>query len=198
MTSTLARRAALTCLVLLAAVLAGATLSYLKGDGNARYQMALGNISAPWLIAPVVLGVVWSGRRIAASALGSAAAVFMLAGFYAASTWQGLMGPHIASAVRFYAMAGLVAGAAVGWVMSWRRLARFAPLAAAALLSLEPLAWLATRVTGPLPSGLALPADRHQGDWMLVLSIEGVIGVTLLALAVAHLRVRARWRSGRP
>jgi hypothetical protein len=162
---------------------------------------AIGNVSAPWLILPLLAGAIVAPRRPAIGALvGMVSVLLALAGFYViGGQMLGLgIGPHsirhpvtVASALGSrWLQSGTVAGLGLGAIGAWlagRRSFNALGWSVAALLVFEPAArgvYLAVR--GP---GLtALRAD--PGIWLC----EVAVGVAL----TAALWLRPQRRGARP
>jgi hypothetical protein len=126
-----ARRGSVPLLLglLLLAVAFGVLMALVKGTGaGIRYEV--GNMSAPWLIVPVLLGRTARGH-LAATLLGGLAALFSLLAFYAtAAVALGLVSSSATIGNNlFFVIAGTIGGAAFGLFASlWREGAVLLPL----------------------------------------------------------------------
>jgi hypothetical protein len=140
-----------TVLVLTLAVLFGAAMSWLKGNGSG-FRDAIGNASAPWLLVSFLAGAAAGSRRLAIGAMaGLVATLAALAGFYMANSVVLDLGPHpwltdLALTVRsgvYWAERALVSGPVFGVLGGcWRRDRSLAAAGAiAAMFVLEPAAW---------------------------------------------------------
>jgi uncharacterized protein DUF6518 len=135
------------------ALVFGVGMSVLKGNDGGAVRGAIANLSAPWLLLAFIAGALAGGGRVAPAALVGALVSFVaLGGFYVANSFVLHLGPHpwlddlrLAFGngyfFRFAALSGPLLGA-LGAV--WQR-TRSRPLGVlvAALLVLEPFAWLA-------------------------------------------------------
>lgn len=144
--------------LLLCAVAFGAGAAVLKGNGSG-IRDALGNVSAPWLLLPFVVGAAAGrGKTLIGAVTGLILSLIALASFYVANSFVLQLGPHpwvvdlrlaVDGGRRFFLLAllsGPVFGALGTW---WRRTGLVViPLAVAALFILEPIAQLALRSSG--------------------------------------------------
>lgn len=183
---------------MLGAILFGVICSVAKGNG-AGVRDAAGNLSAPWLILPLLSAVYVTPRRSLAGArrpllgavLGVATTMLALIGFYLANAFVLDLGPH--STLRDVTLTmgavgdiwfryGLVSGAVCGTVGAWlagRRAWVALGLLVAALLTLEPGAWI----------GLSLMRGQALSDSAMDLPVaaaEVICGLTLAAVMLAR------------
>jgi len=107
--------------VLLAALVFGAVAALLKGQGSGVNQV-LGNMSAPWLMVAFLAGTRSRSLRVG-GALGLAATLMALSGFYVAFALSADLGDHGLAGDLYltlsgynsrYFLAGLVSGPALG------------------------------------------------------------------------------------
>jgi hypothetical protein len=182
--------------LLAAAVAFGVVASVLKGSG-AGIRDGVGNLSAPWVIVPMLIGAAGSRGRIAAGVLlGFFATVAALAGFYLANAFVLDLGPH--STVHDIALtlnvgnlwfkAGLISGPLMGLVGAWAiRSGRLSVLLIAAVaILLEPFAVLL--------ASAALRGDwaGGNGEWNGVYAGEVVVGAIATAVLWRALRRQDR------
>jgi hypothetical protein len=205
--------------VLLAAFAFGVLAAWAKGqntDGVAQVSQlrsALGNLSTPWLLVAFFAGM-QSSRLRDGAAIGLAATLFALAGFYLLSTLVENLGGHgflgdlrlELSGNRAYFEGGVITGPMFGALGAWwrRRPTARTSLLAGGLLIAEPLVMLAL---GPirhhvLSAGTGLPliariipgwgltADSGTAAWA-VYAAELALGVVVVAIGLAH-RTRLR------
>jgi Family of unknown function (DUF6518) len=177
-------------LILVLAVLFGAAMSWLKGNGSG-FRDAIGNASAPWLLVPFLAGAATGSRRLITGAVvGLAATLAALAGFYVANSVVLDLGPHpwltdLALTVRggvYWAeravLTGPVFGALGGW---WRRDRSLAAAATiAAMFVLEPAAWWLYNLR--LHGGAAYAVPQYPALWL------GEIAVGFAAFALLRAR----------
>lgn len=175
----------------LLAALFGALWSILKGNGGGIRDTA-GNLSAPWVILPLLAGaLVARGRAVLGAVVGVAGTWLALCAFYLTNTFVLDLGPHstlgdlaltMGAVGNLWFRYGLVSGIALGGVGAWlaeRGSLRTVGLVAAALLVLEPAALALGRtlaLSGLGPDPLVSVAEVGCG----------------LALATALLRRRGR------
>lgn len=137
-------------LVMLAAVAFGAMMSVVKGNG-AGVRDGLGNLSAPWVIAPMLAGAFAArGRIFAGAVLGLLTTAAALVGFYLANAFVLDLGPHSTfhdlgltlDVGNLWFKAGAVSGPAMGAAGAWAsRRGRYTVAAIViATVVLEPLA----------------------------------------------------------
>ena len=135
--------------VLLAALVFGAVAALLKGQGSGVNQV-LGNMSAPWLMVAFLAGTRSRSLRVG-GALGLAATLMALSGFYLAFALSADLGDHGLAGDLYltlsgynsrYFLAGLVSGPALGAIGAWWNVRRSAPASVGIglLLLCEPLA----------------------------------------------------------
>jgi len=117
------REVRLAVAALAVAVVVGAALGLLRGNGD-PLRSALGNLSAPWLLIALVPAW-WAGSAVRGALLGTAATVAGLLGFYAvvtvvlhghlggASGWSGEY-RYVLAANRVWFLAALLSGPLVG------------------------------------------------------------------------------------
>jgi hypothetical protein len=134
--------------VLAAALAFGVLAAVIKGNGSG-WRDGVGNLSAPWLIVPMVAAAMTARRTWLGAVIGMLATVAALVGFYLANAFVLDLGAH--STLRdlgltlgsgtFYLRAGLVSGPVMGMLGVWaaRRGRRFLVAIAAGLLCFEPL-----------------------------------------------------------
>jgi hypothetical protein len=180
-------------LLVMAAVAFGALESVVKGNG-AGVRDGVGNLSAPWVIVPLLAGAVGSrGRILAGAVVGLLTSVAALVGFYGANASVLDLGSHSWSheiGLTLYPgsvwfKAGAISGPAMGAVGAWggRRGGFVVAWCVVGLVVLEPLVvylmYLASN--GRFAAG--------DGQWNGVYAAEAALG----AVAAAAL-----WRSARP
>jgi Family of unknown function (DUF6518) len=133
------------------AFLFGLLMAWVKGN-DAGLRDAIGNMSAPWLLLPFLVGAFGVARTLPGAALaGLAATVTAIAGFYLADSVVLDLGPHpwltdLALTMRagvFWAERAIVSGPVFGALGFWwqRRRSLLAAGVVAALFVLEPFAW---------------------------------------------------------
>lgn len=182
-------------LILGLAVLFGAAMSWLKGNGSGLRD-AVGNASAPWLLVPFVAGAAAGPRRLATAAtVGLAATLAALAGFYVANSFVLDLGPHpwltdLGLTIRgglYWAERALVSGPIFGALGGWWRRDRSLAAAAviAAMFVLEPAAWWLYNLH--IGGGAAYAVPQYPALWL------GEIAVGVAAFSVLRTR-----RANRP
>ena len=168
----------------------GVGMSVLKGNGSG-IRDAIGNLSAPWLLLAFIAGAWAGGRRIGrAAVLGALSTLLALGGFYVANAFVLRLGPHpwyvdlrLAFGDGYYFKFGLFSGPVFGALGGlWRR-RRWTALGVlvAALLVLEPLAWLAVRGD---PASYAVDPGVWAG--------EAAVGIGACVLVATAARRRRR------
>lgn len=181
------------------AALFGVLTSVLKGDGPGARD-AVGNVSATWLIVPLLAGWYAAQARLLAGALvGLAVTMTAIVGFYGANAFVLHLGSH--STLHDLGLSlhpglvlapyGVVTGVAFGATGAWCRGRRSAAPGwiAAALLILEP----AVLVAYFRARGIGLSAS-FGNPWVWV----GEIAVGLLVAAVTWRRAAAGPHDGTP
>lgn len=174
-------------LVLALALLFGAAMSWLKGNGSG-FRDAVGNASAPWLLVPFLAGAAAGSRRLTVCALaGLAATLAALAGFYIANSVVLELGPHpwltdLALTVRsglYWGERALVTGPVFGALGGWWRRDRSLAAAAtiAAMFVLEPAAWWLYNLR--LHGGAAYAVPQYPALWLGEIA-AGLAGFVLL------------------
>lgn len=126
-----------------------------EGNGSG-IRDAAGNISAPWVVLPLLAGAFAAARRPFVGALiGVSVTLAALVAFYLTNAFVLDLGPHsivedIALTMRsvgnIWFRGGVVSGIALGAGGAWlagRRAGRAVGTVVAALLIMEPAAWLA-------------------------------------------------------
>lgn len=182
-------------LILGLALLFGAAMSWLKGNGSGLRD-AVGNASAPWLLVPFLAGAGAGSRRLGtAAAVGLAATLVALAGFYVANSVVLDLGPHpwltdLGLTIRgglFWGEKALLSGPVFGALGGWWRRDRSLVAAAviAAMFVLEPAAWWLNNLR--LGGAAAYPVPQYPALWL------GEIAVGLAAFAAAW-----TWSKSRP
>lgn len=183
--------------LLSAAVAFGVVASVLKGSG-AGVRDGVGNLSAPWVIVPMLISAAGSRGRIAVGVLlGLLATVAALAGFYLANAFVLDLGPHSTvhdlsltlNGGNLWFKAGLISGPVMGLVGAWAiRKGRLSVLLIAGVaMLLEPLAvFLASAaLRGYWAAG--------DGQWNGVYAGEVAVGaIATAALWRARLRRQNR------
>ena len=179
--------------LVMAASAFGAVESVLKGNG-AGVRDGIGNLSAPWVILPLVAGAVGSrGSAALGAVVGLLTTVAALVGFYLANAFVLDLGPHSSlhdigltlNAGNMWFKAGAMSGPALGAVGAWasRRGGFVVAWSVVGLVVFEPLvvylAYLASN--GRFAAG--------DGQWNGVYAAEAALG----AIAAAAL-----WGSARP
>ena len=160
--------------LLVLAIAFGVLMALIKGTGaGVRYE--IGNMSAPWLIVPVLLGRV-TGGRFAATVLGGLAALFSVFAFYLTT---GVAFGLVSSSATignnvFFVVAGTIGGAAFGLLGHlWRAGAVLLPLVFLA----EPVVILAFDKFNATPWTSSVLAARIG---------EAVVGLAWLGLLLAR------------
>jgi hypothetical protein len=131
----------------------GVVVSVMKGsDGGVRD--AAGNVSAPWLILPLVAGALVAARRpLLGAVVGLLTTAASLLGFYLANAFVLDLGPHstlhdlgltLSAAGGLWFRAGLISGPVAGGVgaLAAGRDRPWLGAMVAGLLLFEPVAWL--------------------------------------------------------
>lgn len=177
--------------LVIAAAAFGVLESLVKGNG-AGFRDGLGNLSAPWVILPLLAGAFVSpGRIVRGAVIGLTTTIAALGGFYLANAFVLDLGSHSTlhdiwltlNVGNVWFKAGAVSGPAMGAAGAWAaQRSRWAVAASAvAILILEPLAvYLAyLALDGRFAAG--------NGEWNRVYAAEAIVG----AIAAATLwRVR--------
>ena len=184
--------------VLLSAFLFGAVAALFKGQGSG-VRAVLGNMSAPWLTVAFLAGTRSRSWRVG-GALGLAATLMALSGFYLAFALSADLGHHgfagdlyltLGTGNSRYFLAGLVSGPAFGAIGTWwnaHRSAR-ASIGIGLLLLGEPLVQALVRSMSMferLAGGFAeMDAQPYVAEFLL--------GLALLAAAylMGQFRLRA-------
>lgn len=178
--------------VLLAAVVSalvcGAAVALFKGDGRGTYAMAVGNISAPWLLPSLLIGYAVRNKAVA-GLLGVGVTWLMLASFYVAYESQGLLGSAIYADVERYFVFGIVAGGACAVVASTFARPAWLVSLGALLLFCEGWAWTHTPEAiaqrFDLPSlGPGARGSHHHDAWNAVFWGERLVALALVAAVV--------------
>lgn len=186
---------------MLGAILFGVICSVAKGN-DAGVRDAAGNLSAPWLILPLLSAayvtcrrsLVGARRPLLGAVLGVATTMLALIAFYVANAFVLDLGPH--STLRDLALTmgsvggiwfryGLVSGAVCGALGAWlggRRAWVALGLLVAALLTLEPGAWI----------GISLMRGQTLSDSAMDLPVAAAELVCGLVLASVMLTRRGR------
>ena len=152
----------------------GAAMSWLKGNGSG-VRDALGNASAPWLLVPFLAAAAAGTRRLgAAAAIGLAATLAALTGFYLANSVVLDLGPHpwltdltlTARSGLYWSVRGLVSGPVFGAIGGWWRRDRSVAAASviAAMFVLEPAAWWLYNLR--LGGSAAYPVPQYPALWL--------------------------------
>jgi hypothetical protein len=174
--------------IILAALLFGVAVAVLKGT-EANLRNSVGNISAPWLLLPFLAGTTSRGPWRGA-AMGAAACLTALLGFYVAEAFVLDLGDHplmtdltlALGAGRMYFIAGAIFGPLFGALGGTAgRRAGSGALVAGLLLLGEPVAvfaWLAGIGVGPADTGMvvAYPA-LWMGEMLLGLLLLFAVGL---------------------
>ena len=187
------RGAGRVVLLVMAAVAFGALESVVKGNG-AGVRDGVGNLSAPWVIVPLLAGAVGSrGSILAGAVVGLLTSVAALVGFYVANAFVLDLGSHSWSheigltlnAGNLWFKAGAMSGPAMGAVGAWagRRGGFVVAWSVVGLVVFEPLVVYLTYLAS---NGRFAAGD---GQWNGVYAAEAALG------AVA---ATALWRSARP
>jgi hypothetical protein len=190
------RQIARLLLLAAAALLFGALASVIKGSAGGLRDGA-GNLSAPWLVLPLLAAAGGSRGRVAlGAALGLLTTLTALAGFYLANAFVLDLGPHSTlhdigltlNAGNLWLRLGLISGPVMGAAGAWaiRRDWSFVAGIVPALLVLEPIAtYLFVRASrGPWAGG--------DGAWNGVYAAEALLGATFaVALWVRQRRHRS-------
>lgn len=189
-------RTRVLALLLPIAAVTGFGLEIVKGNSGDALRDALGNMSTPWLVIPLVAGFL-GASVLRGAALGLLATTVALTGFYVGATLA--FGNHLGDAtgsfahnVRFIADAnkvwfilGAVSGPILGAIGGYLRRPLHVAGAAGAMLVLEPIVVRAVQ-------GRHLPLiGAWSVDSVAAQSIEVGLGLVVLAVAM-------RPRSERP
>jgi hypothetical protein len=159
----------------------GAVASVVKGNG-AGVRDGIGNLSAPWVIVPMLAGAAGSrGRIVLGAAIGLLTTAAALVGFYLANAFVLDLGPH--STLRdigltldvgnLWFRVAVVSGPAMGALGAWA-VRRGRPVVAAIVIAtvfFEPLAVYIAY----LGSGGYFAAGN--GEWNGVYAAEAVVGL---------------------
>jgi hypothetical protein len=168
----------------LGAFITGAVLCLMKGDGGGL-AMAVGNLSAPYIIIAVAAGLT-SRRWWLGALLGVIATEATVAGFY--ETWASYFGHEVSEqSVTVWGGAGIVSGAlfgAIGWAARARPGLRYVlPL----LLLIEPFATQGSRF---ITTRIGIGSFGIDSGTVPAYSIEVVAGVIVFLMVRRHLRSR--------
>lgn len=181
-----------------AALAFGVVESVIKGNGSG-VRDGIGNLSAPWVILPLVAAAAVARRSILPGAvIGLLTTMTALVGFYLANAFVLDLGPHSTvhdigltlNVGNLWFKAGVVSGPIMGAAGAWvMRRGRFAVAATVAGIALfEPLAvylaYLASN--GRFAAG--------NGEWNSVYGVEAVLGA-IAAGALWRARITGRHRS---
>lgn len=179
-------------LLVMAAAAFGALESIVKGNG-AGIRDGIGNLSAPWVIVPLLAGAVGSrGRILLGAAVGLLTSLAALVGFYVANAFVLDLGAHSWSreigltlnAGNMWFKAGAVSGPAMGAVGAWagRRGGFVIAWSVVGLVVFEPLVVYLTYLAshGRFAAG--------DGEWNGIYAAEAALG----AVAAVALWSRAR------
>jgi hypothetical protein len=167
-------------LLAVAAAAFGAFESVLKGNGPG-VRDGIGNLSAPWVILPLLASAALARRRILlGAAIGLLTTMIALVGFYLTNAFVLDLGAHSTvhdigltlNGGNLWFKAGIVSGPIMGAAGAWvSRRGRFAVAASAAVMVLfEPLAVYLAYVAsnGRFAAG--------NGEWNRVYAVEAVLG----------------------
>jgi hypothetical protein len=178
------------------ALVFGVLESVVKGNG-AGVRDGIGNLSAPWIILPLLASAAVSGGRVGRGAVtGLGATLAGLTGFYLANAFILDLGPHSTlhdigltlNVGSLWFRAGALSGPLMGMLGAWASRTgglRVAMIGALAML-LEPVVvylYVHLRPHGAFAAG--------NGDWNGVYAAEGGIGLAAV-LRLWRLRTRAR------
>jgi hypothetical protein len=179
-------------LLVIAAAAFGALESIVKGNG-AGVRDGIGNLSAPWVIVPLLAGAVGSRVSILlGAAVGLLTSLAALVGFYVANAFVLDLGAHSWSreigltlnAGNVWFKAGAVSGPAMGAVGAWagRRGGFVIAWSVVGLVTFEPLVVYLTYLAshGRFAAG--------DGEWNGIYAAEAALG----AVAAVALWSRAR------
>ncbi len=183
-------------LLVMAAVAFGALESVVKGNGSG-VRDAVGNLSAPWVILPLLAGaIVARGRILLGAVCGLLTTIAALVGFYLANAFVLDLGPHsilhdlglTLNVGNVWLKAGAVSGPAMGAVGAWagRRGSSVVAWSLVGIVVFEPAAVYLAYLTS---SGRFAAGD---GAWDAVYAAE--TGVGAIAAAVLWSRARAMRR----
>jgi hypothetical protein len=187
-------------MALLVAFLFGIVASAVKGGGGG-VRDGIGNLSAPWIIVPLLAAAVGSKGRIAiGAAVGALATLAALVGFYVANAFVLDLGSHsmvhdldlTLNAGNLWFKAGAVSGPVMGAAGAWaiRRGGVMVAAIAIASVVLEPLAVYLAYVgsKGYFAGG--------NGEWNEVYAGEAATGVIAGAALWRTGVIRRRARAG--
>jgi hypothetical protein len=188
---TVNRRGLVRVLVVCTAALAfGVGMSVLHGSGGGL-RAQIGNVSAPWLLLPLVAGAVAGEQHLGRGALvGGVASLVALIAFYISNiyvlgftghAWPVEVGLALRSGAYFIRI-GLVSGPAFGALgaVGRRRHSVAIALLAAGLFVFEPLAWLVYFWSGPGTVGML----TYPAVWVT----ESIVGLVACSVVVLHAR----------
>lgn len=161
-------------LVLVASVVFGTVFAAVKGTGGG-WHIVFGNLSAPWLVLPVVTGAVASRRAVIGAMLGGCAAMLSLVAFYATISmlWDMVNVHTVRNDVTF--VVGGTLGAAIVTAVSGRVRGRGKVAMIGLLFACEPAAWIAYEMAGKLPA--TTPGA------VVVYAVEVTLGILALLAA---------------
>ncbi len=187
------RRGLVRVLVVCTAGLAfGVGMSALHGSGGGL-RAQIGNVSAPWLLLPLVAGAVAGEQHLGRGALvGGAASLVALIAFYISNiyvlgftghAWHVEVGLALRTGAYFIRI-GLVSGPAFGALgaLARRRHSVAIALVAAGLFVFEPLAWLVYFWSGPGPDPVGMLT--YPAVWVT----ESFVGLVACSVVVLHAR----------
>lgn len=175
-----------------AALAFGVGMSVLHGSGGG-FRAQIGNVSAPWLLLPLVAGTVAGEQHFGLGALvGGVASLVALIAFYVSNIyvlgftghpWPVEVGLALRSGTYFIRI-GLVSGPVFGALgtVGRRRHSVAVALLAAGLFVFEPLAWLVYFWSGPGPDPLGMLA--YPAVWVT----ESIVGLVACSVIVLHAR----------
>lgn len=172
--------------VLCGAWLEGAALCLMKGEGGGL-AMAVGNLSAPYVVVAVFAGLA-ARRWWLGAVLGIAATEATVGGFY--GTWAMYFGHEVSQhAVMLWGGAGVFSGAlfgVVGWVARARAGLRYV---LPALLIAEPVV---TQIGFVFTSrfGIGRPGMDYRN--VFAYSLEIVVGAAVFVVVRRHVRTQRR------
>lgn len=174
-------------LLVMAAVAFGALESVVKGNG-AGVRDGIGNLSAPWVIVPLLAGAAGSrGSMLLGAVVGLLTSLAALVGFYVANAFVLDLGPHSTpheigltlNAGNVWFKAGAMSGPAMGALGAWaaRRGGFVVAWSVVALVVFEPLVVYLTYMAshGRFAGG--------DGQWNGVYAAEAALGA-LAAVAL--------------
>ncbi|MGA2805183.1 MAG: hypothetical protein ABSF89_12480 [Acidimicrobiales bacterium] len=184
--------AGVVLVVCTAALAFGVGMSVLHGSGGG-FRAQIGNVSAPWLLLPLVAGTVAGEQHFGLGALvGGVASLVALIAFYVSNIyvlgftghpWPVEVGLALRSGTYFIRI-GLVSGPVFGALgtVGRRRHSVAVALLAAGLFVFEPLAWLVYFWSGPGPDPLGMLA--YPAVWVT----ESIVGLVACSVIVLHAR----------